>query len=108
QSIDHDTRLYISHDAPHQGAHVPTGAQAMMQHMGSYLFNARLLANPLINIALPGTGSEYLLNVMNMAERPAAAQMLIYHYNSNLRDEHTDWMETLDDMGYPTLCRNVA
>ena len=34
QNIDHDTRLYISFDAPHTGANVPIGF-----HGKGYLFN---------------------------------------------------------------------
>lgn len=29
----HDTKLYISHDAPHQGANIPLSAQAMVRHL---------------------------------------------------------------------------
>src|SRR5690606_7326330 len=32
-SRTHDTKLYISHDAPHQGANVPIAFQAMVRHL---------------------------------------------------------------------------
>ena len=32
ENVDHETRLYISHDAPHQGANVPYGLQFMARH----------------------------------------------------------------------------
>ena len=34
-NVDHQTRLYISHDAPHQGANVPVAAQAAVLHLAT-------------------------------------------------------------------------
>ena len=108
-ALEHDTRLFISFDAPHLGANVPIGIQ--------YLFNYMLNGDPAITDVAPVVNG--LLN------SPAAKQMLIDHYlghvdasgveqdNSthppkgapNFRD---DFQNELNAMGFPQTVRNVA
>jgi len=63
-SMDHETRLFISFDAPHLGANVPIGLQ--------YLFNYMVNGDPGITDAEP--------IVSGLLNSPAAKQMLIDHY----------------------------
>ena len=63
-SMDHETRLFISFDTPHLGANVPIGLQ--------YLFNYMVNGDPGI------TEVEPLVN--GLLNSPAAKQMLIDHY----------------------------
>ncbi|RXJ46087.1 T9SS type A sorting domain-containing protein [Gelidibacter gilvus] len=108
-TMDHDTRLHISFDAPHRGANVPIGMQ--------YLFNYMVNGEPGI------TEAEPLVN--GLLNSPAAKQMLIDHYlghvaaNGVSQDNSThtpkgapdfrDAFQTeLDAMGFPQNTRNVA
>ncbi|PNQ75276.1 hypothetical protein C1T31_03855 [Hanstruepera neustonica] len=109
QSIDHDTRLYISFDSPHLGANVPIGLQ--------YLFNYMVNGDPGISDAEP--------LVSGLLNSPAAKQMLIDHYLGhvdsggvnqdgstptpkgapNFRDS---FQMELDGLGFPQNVRNVS
>jgi hypothetical protein len=86
---DHCARLWISMDAPHEGAHIPVSLQHAIrfsEEQGqeqAQLFRDR-----------------YLL-------RPAARQMLDAQVFSDLND-HNDWYNQLREMGYPEKCRSVA
>ncbi len=62
ENIDHQTCLYISIDAPHQGANIPMGDQFFLYFFGEEVGNAA---------ALEG---------LNKIKSPAAREMLIDHY----------------------------
>ena len=116
QGQDHETRLYISHDTPHQGANVPVAAQAAVLH----------LANMSIGIGAPGLyynlnlGSieEGLGNAAALLREPATRQLLQYQValnpsNRNLvydNSMHTAFMEEYRRMGMPQDpgIRNIA
>lgn len=109
QSVNHDTRLYISFDSPHLGANVPIGIQ--------YLFNYMVNGDPGISEAEP-----LVSGLLNSA---AAKQMLIDHYLGhvdsgginqdgttptpkgapNFRD---NFQSELDGLGFPQNVRNVS
>ncbi|WP_053990217.1 T9SS type A sorting domain-containing protein [Mangrovimonas sp. TPBH4] len=109
-SMDHDTRLFISFDTPHLGANVPMGIQ--------YLFNYLYNGDPAIE------ETENLVN--GFLNSPAAKQMLIDHYlghlqsGSNVDQDATvtlpigapnfrdDFQTELNTMGMPQNSRNVA
>ncbi|MEM9679680.1 MAG: T9SS type A sorting domain-containing protein [Bacteroidota bacterium] len=68
-TLDHDTRLWISFDSPHHGANVPIG----LQHQLNYLaFNA---LNPVTDI-------QPLIN--GFLNSPAARQLLVDHFEPHL------------------------
>lgn len=109
-TLDHDTRLYMSFDSPHKGANVPIGIQ--------YLFNYMLNGDPGI------TALEPVVNgLLNSA---AAKQMLVDHFSAHLMGGSTflqdgtkllpdgaanfrDAFQTeLDNMGLPQTTRNVS
>jgi hypothetical protein len=86
---DHCARLWISMDAPHEGAHIPLALQHAIRFSlehgqeGAQLFRDR-----------------YLL-------RPAATQMLdaqVFHSLQN----YYQWYNDLRELGYPEKCRSVA
>lgn len=108
-SLDHDSRLHISFDAPHLGANVPIGLQ--------YAFNYMVNGAPGIAEAEP--------LIKGLLNSPAAKQMLIDHYLGHVNasgveqdnSTHTpkgapnyrDSFQTeLDAMGFPQNLRNVA
>lgn len=109
-SMEHDTRLFISFDTPHLGANVPMG----IQYMFNYMYNG----DPAIAEA------ENLVNgFLNSA---AAKQMLIDHYLGHLQSgsdvdqdptitlpvgapNFRDAFQTeINTMGMPQDSRNVA
>ncbi len=71
ESIDHETRLWISFDAPHLGANVPLG----FQHQFNYLANG--LGDDL-NVELLQPVVEGLM------KSPAARQLLTDHFETHL------------------------
>jgi hypothetical protein len=109
-TMDHETRLYLSFDAPHLGANIPIGIQ--------YLFNYMVNGDPGITAAEP-----LISGLLNSA---AAKQMLIDHFSSHLSgaDAFTQdpnitlpvgaanfrdaFQAELDAMGFPLNTRNVS
>ena len=109
-SLDHETRLYLSFDSPHLGANVPIGIQ--------YLFNYMVNGEPMITEAEP-----LVSGLLNSA---AAKQMLIDHYLAHLQGGSDFLQDTnitlpfgapnfrdafqseLDGMGFPQNTRNVS
>ncbi len=68
-TLDHDTRLWISFDAPHHGANVPIG----LQHQLNYL-----AFNPLSPVA------EIQPLINGFLNSPAARQLLTDHFEAHL------------------------
>lgn len=111
-SLNHDTRLYISFDSPHQGANVPIG----FQHLFNYMAYGPL-------------GSTSVQPVVDgLIKSPAARQMLIDHMDGHLQsgsafefnttsasltptgapNYRTAFQTELNTMGFPTTTRNVS
>ena len=100
RGINHETRLYISHDAPHQGANVPVSAQTAYQHLVNWFYSTNIdnWIMPLIDLDLN------LDAALNLSEEPAAKQMLINFVDDNLsvnNTVHDQWQNELKLMGYP-------
>lgn len=109
-SLDHDTRLYISFDSPHLGANVPIGFQHLFNYMAY---------GPLGDATLQGV-------VDGLLKSAAARQMLIDHFEGHLQEgnatefnnslqlpigapNYRDAFQTeLNTMGFPTTVRNVT
>jgi Lecithin:cholesterol acyltransferase len=109
QGINHDTKLYISHDAPHLGANTPVALQYMTNSLANNLaymplggianFGASLFNGPVPN------------NMLNLSSQPASRQMLINYLNSDYQIDnsvHDAWQQKLKAKGYPQKTRNVA
>lgn len=109
-SMNHDTRLYLSFDAPHYGANIPIGFQ--------HLFN---------NIAYGPLGDATIQVLVDaMIKSNASRQMLIDQFEGHLAAGSTyefdpaivlptgkpnfrnAFQSELNSMGFPTLTRNVA
>jgi pimeloyl-ACP methyl ester carboxylesterase len=111
-SLNHDTRLYISFDSPHQGANVPIGFQHLFNYMAY---------GPLGSAQVQPT-------VDGLIKSPAARQMLIDHMDGHLQTGSAFEFQTasaslvptgspnfrnafqneLNSMGFPTTVRNVS
>lgn len=80
----HDTKLYISHDTPHQGANVPLGIQALARHLYGEEISIPVLLS-LIDIDIVDIADliPELQQGFELLESPAAKQMLIYQLNGD-------------------------
>jgi len=110
-NIDHQTRLFISHDAPHWGANVPVAFQAMIQYLAPWQ-QLSVGFKPLqVNYNSMFPEAQQGLTIFNS---PAARQMLIQRYilsGTTLTAEnsmHTSFMTELNSMGWPQNCRNIT
>lgn len=108
-SLDPETRLYISFDAPHRGANIPISLQYLINYFAEQVGDAtaQLVVDQLLN-------------------SPAAKEMLVDHYLGHLLSGSTyeqdptkvlplgapDFRDAfqaeLDALGFPTNVRNVA
>ncbi len=114
----HDTKLYVSHDTPHQGANVPLAAQALVRHLVGEQVSLPVFLS-LFNINLFDFDDNFseLGEGLALLQSPAAKQMLIYQLqgtgdgvsvdNSTL---HHSFLTEYKNMGYPQQdgIRNIA
>ncbi len=108
-SIDHETRLYISFDSPHRGANIPISLQYLINYFAQEVGDATALAI-----------------VEDVLNSPAAKEMLTDHYLSHLLagstyeqdpalllpsgapDFRDAFQNELDALGFPSEVRNVT
>jgi hypothetical protein len=111
-SMNPDTRLYISFDSPHLGANVPIGFQHLFNYMAF---------GPLGDVTVQAI-------VNGMLKSPAAKEMLIDHFEGHLQTGSTTEFNTaaasllpvgapnfrtafqneLNTYGFPTTTRNIS
>ena len=111
-SLNHDTRLYISFDSPHQGANVPIGFQHLFNYM-AYGPAAITAVQPIVD---------------GLMKSPAAREMLIDQFEGHLQtgsafefnttsasllptgcpNFRNAFQNELNTMGFPTTVRNVS
>jgi len=99
---NHQTRLFISYDSPHQGANVPLGYQYMARHARSLYVKTG--AAPFVEIIqfIRNRVSPY--RALNISNTPAAKQMLINWVNDNNQIDnsfHSQWQTEIKNLGYP-------
>jgi hypothetical protein len=103
KGINHQTRLFVSFDSPHQGANVPQGIQDLALHAKSlYLKTGATAWVTEFILAVLGKASVY--QELNLANTPAAKQMLITHINDLAQIDnsvHNQWQTELKNLGYP-------
>ncbi|MEO8860423.1 MAG: T9SS type A sorting domain-containing protein [Ginsengibacter sp.] len=102
-SLNHNTRLYISDDAPHQGANVPEGYQHLARHARGLYIRAGV-STILVEIVQLIRGRMSPLAALSLADQPASQQMLINWvngYNTIDNSAHAAWQTELKNMGYP-------
>ncbi len=75
----HDTKLYISHDAPHQGANVPLAYQGFVRHLVAESIGIPVFFSIFdINVLDFDEAFPALRVGLDIVQSPAAQQMLIY------------------------------
>ena len=94
---DHNTRLWVSFDSPHQGANIPIGVQKGIQYFAEVLDNES--AKKFINEEL---------------NKPAPKQMLVNHYTNNTSfpvgapNFRNRFQNSLDNLDMPQNLRKIA
>lgn len=124
QINDHNTRIYISFDGPHQGAYIPMPLQEFYGYMLDiakqavtvtevvlFLLHKPLtaLTSSIFHVTLNG-----IMNKYSPLDCPAAKQMLMYHYSATSNNQpfaphstHTSLYNSISG-NYPVDCMNVA
>lgn len=107
----HQTRLYVSLDAPHLGANVPLGYQAAARHAARVYIGTGPVAATVEVIQLIRHRVSPLLSLF-LADQPAARQMLINRINildQTVNADHQSFQQELrTTWAYPANIRNVA
>lgn len=109
-NTNHDTKLYISHDTPHQGANVPLGLQAMARHLYGEQISLPVFFSLFdVNIVNLNDVVDGLEDGYNLLESPAAQQMLYYqldgvgtNINHTVNALSTSFYNEYHSMGNPT------
>ncbi len=91
----HNTRLFCSMSAPHQGANIPLGLQEFLHDLG-YDFNLDGMTDPAKKLYDEALNS------------PVSHQMLVYHRNPAAAAIRAAFVHELDSMGFPKSCRLVG
>jgi hypothetical protein len=93
--LNHNTRLWVSFDSPHNGANIPIGVQYFVNYFASISSGAEEARDEKLN-------------------SNAARQMLIHHYKSNSETPSGDpsfrpsWENALAEVGFPQQLRRIA
>jgi Secretion system C-terminal sorting domain len=107
----HQTNLYVSLDAPHQGANVPLGYQAAARHATRMYVSTGGLVSAVEIIQLLSNGPSPLLNLL-LADQPASRQMLTNRIDINYNQTNATNQQFLQDLrtqwAYPVNIRNIA
>ncbi|WP_445721702.1 T9SS type A sorting domain-containing protein [Flavobacterium sp.] len=128
--LNHDTRLYVSHDAPHLGANVPLSIQHSARHLRNVYVRTPILlylgeiefsiltnfADGIIELINNNTNwtvngqplqeIDYItpLTAFSIADTPASRQMQYNWVNRKYEIKngiHDIWQQELSNMGYP-------
>ncbi len=104
--IDHKTSLYISHDAPHQGANIPLGIQYFARHMIDQFVSTPAGDQ---NLNPNDGGSVTIEDLQTLLEAPGTKQLLSHTINNGFGvDNNSNWQNELELKGYPQQTRNIA
>lgn len=116
RGIDHQTSLFISHDAPQQGANIPISLQYMFRHLTKQYIQTAYAPAGIITMSIL-ENNVGISNYLSILDAPASRQLLKnsinYDYPMNTAIS-TDFYDELKSKGlpnsggYPTLCRNIA
>ncbi len=108
RSLVHNTKLYISHDAPHQGANIPLGIQYFARHLAD-----QFIGTPLGDFQFEvSDGSNASIDEISALLNATGTQQLLANYITSgfelNNTVHTNWKNDLLAKGYPTQTRNIA
>lgn len=117
RGIDHKTSLFISHDAPQQGANIPVSLQYMFRHVTRlYAQVGNTTWGNVVTIPI-AESSVGVSNYLSVLDAPASKQLIANFVNSNYDIDNSAYTSFYDELkskgltnsgGYPTQCRNIA
>lgn len=93
----HNTRLYVSFDSPHHGAHIPLSLQQLIHSFYTYY---SVFGIPVGDQEKAKNQYEWVL------ASPAAREMLIQHREGNT--PHEEYYSYLNQIGYPEIPERIA
>lgn len=108
-NLAHNTRLFVSHDAPQQGANIPVSVQHMFRHLTN-LYNQFATPYGVQVVTVP-------LLENSILDQSATKQMLMNWVSSNNSINNTTSSTFYNELrgkglpnsgGYPLNCRNIA
>jgi hypothetical protein len=105
----HQTRLFVSHDAPQQGANIPLGIQYFARHLADQ-FVSTPVGTENINLA-DNAGTINIKDIQELLDSPGTKQLLSNYIDGslNLNNSTFNAFQTeLRNLGYPTQTRNIA
>lgn len=117
KGLNHDTRLFVAHDAPQQGANIPVSLQFLYRHLtNQYLSIGTTLLGG--DIVIPYIEDHYgVSKYLSVLDAPATRQLLANWSNSSYTIDntvHTTFFNELkgrglaNSGGFPINCRNIA
>ena len=108
----HQTSLYVSLDAPHQGANVPLGFQAADRHATRMYISTGPLVAGLAEVVSFILNRASPLQTLLLIDQPAAKQLLMQRMNINYGIDNTVYQQFMQELrtqwAYPVNIRNVA
>ncbi|PVX46476.1 hypothetical protein C8C85_2337 [Flavobacterium sp. 103] len=117
RGVDHKTSLFISHDAPQQGANIPISFQYMFRHLTRQYVKSPLLLYGGETFLPMHTDSQPVSSYLSILDAPASKQLITNFVNSSYtidNSENTSFYNELkgkgvtNSGGYPVQCRNIA
>lgn len=112
-TLDADTRLYISFDSPHHGANVPIGLQHQLNFLAFNDTNAVVEVQPLINGLLKSPAARQLLTD-HLEAHLSGADLVTFDPTQKLPAAHPykgifeTSINALTSSGFPENTRNVS
>ena len=109
QTWNHQTNLYISHDAPHQGANMPIAIQYFARHLAD-----QFISTPVgdININVSGNGGAITIeDLQSLLNAPGTKQLLANYISSGFQLDNNvgdSFRTELRNLGYPQQTRNIS
>lgn len=113
QSLDADTRLYISFDSPHYGANVPIGLQHQLNFLAYNETNAVAEIQPIINGLLNSPAAKQLLTD-HLEAHLSGVDLVTFNPTLSLPIAHPfrtvfeTNINSLTPSGFPETTRNVS
>jgi hypothetical protein len=105
----HQTSLFVSHDAPQQGANIPLGIQYFARHLADQFVDTPL-GDYKISLAGNG-GSISIADIQGLFDSQGTKQLLSNYIDGGLNLNNTTFntfQTELRNLGYPTQTRNIA
>ncbi|MBC7642189.1 MAG: T9SS type A sorting domain-containing protein, partial [Flavobacterium sp.] len=112
-SLNHDTRLYISFDSPHKGANVPIGFQHLFNYMAYGPLGSTAVQPIVDGFFKSAAGREMLIDQLEGHLQPGSA----FEFNTTpasallpvgCPNYRNAFQTELNTMGFPATTRNIA